>query len=311
MNMLKSTIYKKKSPLIVFLVPAFLFIILFLYYPFFQNILNTFLSIGGLGRAAEGFNTPWYENYVRLFTDPYMRIAMKNTAILIVCTVVFQVGIALVLALLVDNIRHGQQFFRTVYFFPIVISATALGLMFNLIFLYKGGMINQLLLKLGMLDYEVKSNGKMIVDWLDWKDKAHFMTTMFMPVMWQYVGFYFVIIITGINNIPTDLYEAAALDGADGWKKTRYITIPLLRNVLRTCLVLAITGALKVFDLPWVMFGAGMPENQGWLTWTYMYDQTFNRMNVDYGSTIAVFIVVLGIILSNVTNRVFKPSEDF
>lgn len=308
---MKSMIYKKKSPLIVFLVPAFLFILVFLYYPFFQNIINTFLSIGGLGRAAEGVNTPWYENYARLFTDPYMRTAMKNTAILIVCTVIFQVGIALVLALLVDNVKHGQQFFRTVYFFPIVISATALGLMFNLIFLYKGGMINQLLLKLGLLDYEVKSNGKMIVEWLDWKDKAHFMPTMFMPVMWQYVGFYFVIIVTGINNIPSDLYEAAALDGADGWKKTRYITLPLLRNVLRTCLVLAITGALKVFDLPWVMFGAGMPENQGWLTGTYMYDQTFNRMNVDYGSTIAVFIVVLGIILSNAANRLIKPSEDF
>ena len=308
---MKSTIYKKKSPLIVFLLPAFAFIIVFLYYPFFQNILNTFLSIGGLGRAPEGMNTPWYENYVRLFTDPYMRIAMKNTAILIVCTVVFQVGIALILSLLVDNVKHGHQFYRTVYFFPIVISATALGLMFNLIFLYKGGMINQFLLKLGLLHSEVKSNGKMIVDWLDWKDTKHFMTTMFMPVMWQYVGFYFVILITGINNIPTDLYEAAALDGADGWKKTRYITLPLLRNVLRTCLVLAITGALKVFDLPWVMFGAGMPENQGWLTGTYMYDQTFNRMNVDYGSTIAVLIVVLGIILSNVTNRVFKPSEDF
>ena len=75
-------------------------------------------------------------------------------------------------------------------------------------------------------------------------------------------------------------------------------------------LVLAITGALKVFDLPWVMFGAGMPENQGWLTGTYMYDQTFNRMNVDYGSTIAVLIVVLGVVLSNVANRVFKPSDD-
>ena len=239
-----------------------------------------------------------------------MRTAIKNTAILIVCTVVFQVGIALGLALLVDNIKRGQQFFRTVYFFPIVISATALGLMFNLIFLYKGGMINQLLLNLGMMNYEVKSNGRMIVEWIDWKDKAHFMFTMFLPVMWQYVGFYFVIIVTGINNIPTDLYEAAALDGADGWKKTRYITLPMLRNVLRTCLVLAITGALKVFDLPWVMFGAGMPENNGWLTGTYMYDQTFNRMNVDYGSTIAVFIVVLGIILSNAANRLIKPSED-
>ena len=307
---MKSMIYKKKSPLIVFLVPAFLFIIVFLYYPFFRNIINTFLSIGGLGRAAEGVNSPWYDNYQRLFTDPYMRTAMKNTAILIVCTVIFQVGIALVLALLVDNIKSGQQFFRTVYFFPIVISATALGLMFNLIFLYKGGMINQLLLHLGMIDFEVKSNGKMIVDWIDWKDKAHFMFTMFLPVMWQYVGFYFVIIVTGINNISSDLYEAAALDGADGWKKTRYITLPMLRNVLRTCLVLAITGALKVFDLPWVMFGAGMPENNGWLTGTYMYDQTFNRMNVDYGSTIAVFIVVLGIILSNAANRLIKPSED-
>lgn len=307
---MKSMIYKKKSPLIVFLLPAFLFIFAFLYYPFFQNIINTFLSIGGLGRAAEGLNTPWYENYARLFTDPYMATAMKNTAILIVCTVIFQVGIALVLALLVDSIKHGQQFFRTVYFFPIVISATALGLMFNLIFLYKGGMINQLLLKLGLLNYEVKSNGRMIVDWIDWKDKSHFLPTMFTPVMWQYVGFYFVIIITGINNIPTDLYEAAALDGADGWKKTRYITLPMLRNVLRTCLVLAITGALKVFDLPWVMFGAGMPENRGWLTGTYMYDQTFNRMNVDYGSTIAVLIVLLGIILSNAANRLFKPSED-
>ena len=139
------------------------FLIVFLSYPFFQNVVNTFMEIGGLGRAAQGLNTPWYENYQRLFTDPYMHTALKNA---------------------------------------------------------------------------------------------------------------------------------------------------LLRNVLCTCLVLAITGALKVFDLPWVMFGAGMPENQGWLTGTYMYDQTFNKMNVDYGSTIAVLIVVLGVVLSNVANRVFKPSED-
>lgn len=307
---MNSMIYKKKTPLLLFLIPAFLFLAVYLYYPFFQNVLNTFMSIGGLGRAAEGWNNPWYENYQRLFTDPYMRTAMKNTLLLIVCTVVFQVGIALILALLVDTIRVGAKFFRVVYFFPIVISATALGLMFNLIFLYKGGMVNQLLLALNQLPYEVKSNGKIIVEWLDWKDQAHFLFTMFMPVLWQNVGFYFVIIVTGLNNISQDIYEAAALDGADGWRRTRYISLPLLRNVLCTCLVLAITGALKVFDLPWVMFGAGMPENQGWLTGTYMYDQTFNKMNVDYGSTIAVVIVVLGVVLSNVANRVFKPSED-
>lgn len=308
---MSSMIYKKKSPLLLFLLPAFAFLIAYLYYPFLQNIFNTFLDIGGLGRAAEGVNEPWYENYARLLSDPNMRIALKNTVILTVCTVVFQVGIALVLALLVDSIRVGSKVFRTVYFFPIVISATALGLMFNLMFLYKGGMVNQLLLKMGLLESEVKASGKIVVKWLDWKDQAHFMTTMFLPVIWQYVGFYFVILITGLNNIPSDLFEAAALDGASGLKKIRYITLPMLRNVLCTCLVLAVTGALKVFDLPWVMFGAGMPNNQGWLTGTYMYDQTFNKMNVDYGSTIAVLIVVLGVILSNVANRVFKPTEDY
>ena len=308
---MSSMIYKKKSPLLLFLLPAFVFLIAYLYYPFLQNIFNTFLDIGGLGRAADGVNDPWYENYARMLTDPNMRTALKNTVILTVCTVVFQVGIALILALLVDSIRVGSKVFRTVYFFPIVISATALGLMFNLMFLYKGGMVNQLLLKMGLLESEVKASGKLVVKWLDWKDQAHYMTTMFLPVIWQYVGFYFVILITGLNNISSDLFEAAALDGASGLKKVRYITLPMLRNVLCTCLVLAVTGALKVFDLPWVMFGAGMPNNQGWLTGTYMYDQTFNKMNVDYGSTIAVLIVVLGVILSNVANRVFKPTEDY
>ncbi len=293
------SLYRKKGPMIVFLLPAFVFLILFLYYPFIQNILNSFSDITGLGAPAKGLNDPWWTNYATLFTDPKLRTAMINTVILTVCTVVFQVGIALVLALLVDSIKVGAQLFRTLYFFPIVISATALGLMFNLIFLYNGGMINQLLQAMGVISENI-----------DWKDVGHFRFTMLAPVMWQYVGFYFVILVTGLNNIPADLYEAAALDGCTGLKRVRYVTLPLLRNVLCTCLVLAITGALKVFDLPWVMFGAGMPQDQGWLTGTYMYDQTFNRGNVDYGSTIAILIVVLGVVLSNVANRVFKPRND-
>jgi raffinose/stachyose/melibiose transport system permease protein len=294
-----STLYKRKGPLIVFLVPAFLFLIVYLYYPFFQNIFNSFYQIRGLGMPSEGLNDPWFSNFVTLCTDPLLRTALWNTLLLTACTILFQVGIALILALLVDSIRLGAQVFRTLYFFPIVISATALGLMFNLIFLFKGGMVNQLLFSMGAITKNI-----------DWKDQAHFLFTMFMPVMWQYVGFYFVILVTGLNNISQDLYEAAALDGASGIRVARYISLPMLRNVLCTCLVLAITGALKVFDLPWVMFGPGMPQNLGWLTGTYMYDQTFNRGNVDYGSTIAILIVVLGVVLSNVANRVFRPRDD-
>ena len=200
-----STLYKRKGPLVVFLVPAFLFLVLYLYYPFVQNIINSFSDISGLGSASQGLNNPWYANYAALFTDPKLRTALGNTVILTICTVVFQVGIALILALLVDSIRVGAQLFRTLYFFPIVISATALGLMFNLIFLYPSGMLNQLLLNLGVI-----SEG------IDWKNQEHFLATMLTPVMWQYVGFYFVILVTGLNNISPDLYEAAALDGCVG-----------------------------------------------------------------------------------------------
>lgn len=295
---MNSVIYKKKSPLIIFLVPAFAFMLVFLHYPFVQNILNSFVEISGLGTAAGELNQPWYSNYLKMIQDPSMITALKNTGFLILATIVFQVGIALVLSLLVDRIRKGAELFRTIYFFPIVISGTALGLMFNLIFLFNGGMLNQLLVKLGL-----------IIDFVDWKDEKHFLLTMLLPVIWQYVGFYFVIMVTGLGNISSEIYEAASLDGADGWRTTWYISLPLLRNVLFTCLVLAITGALKVFDLPWVMMGQGIPMDRSWLTGTYMYNQTFIRADVDYGSAIAVVIVVLGVVLSQLANNLFKEKD--
>ena len=290
-------IYKDKKPLFVFLVPAFLFMIVFLYYPFVQNIINSMQKISGLGAPSKGWNEPFYSNYVKMFADPNIHTALINTLIMMAVTIVGQVGIAIVLALMVDNITHGAKFFRTVYFFPIVISATALGLMFNLIFLYDKGMVNQFLEMLGHTELT------------DWKDTAHALWVMMLPVMWQYVGFYFVILVTGLNNIPHELYESAAIDGASSWDKIRYITLPLLRNVICTCVVLAVTGALKVFDLPWVMFPKGMPLGKTWLTGTYMYYQAFNTRNVDYSSAIAVLIVVLGILTSKIVNKVFHEEE--
>ena len=295
---MNTMIYKKKGPLILFLVPTFAFLTLYLYYPFLMNIYNSFNMIGGLGEGSRGINTPWYENYIKMFTDPLMHTALKNTMILMVLTVVFQVGIALLLALMVDNIKVGAKFFRTVYFFPIVISATALGLLFNLIFLYDGGMLNQLLQAAGVTSENI-----------DWKDEAHFFMTMVLPIIWQYVGFYFVIIVTGLNNISPDIYEAAEIDGAGGLKRIRYITLPLLHNTLCTCLVLAITGSLKVFDLPWTMFTGGMPLDKSWLTGTYMYYQTMEMADVDYGSAIAILIVVLGVVISQIANRIFKEKD--
>lgn len=292
-----ANIYKNKKPVFVFLIPAFIFMIVYLYYPFVQNILNSFQEISILGGASERAQSPWYSNYVTMFMDENVWISLKNTLIMMLVTLIGQVGIALILALMVDNIRFGKQFFRTVFFFPIVISATALGLLFNLIFLYDKGMLNQFL----------EAFGKTTLT--DWKAEGIALVTMMIPVMWQYVGFYFVILTTGLNNISDELYEAAKIDGASGLQRVRYISIPLLHNVICTCAVLAVTGALKVFDLPWTMFPKGMPLNSTFLTGTYMYYQTMETKNVDYGSTLAILIVVLGVILSRIVNRIFREKD--
>lgn len=292
-----ASIYRNKKPAFVFLIPAFAFMVVFLYYPFFKNIINSFMEIKQLGSSGTGLNTPWYANYVEMFHDENVWVSLKNTLIMMVVTLVGQVGIAIILALMVDNISRGKQFFKTVFFFPIVISATALGLLFNLLFLYDKGMVNQILEVLGKTELT------------DWKAEGIALFTMMLPVMWQYVGFYFVILITGLNNISDELYEAAEIDGATTWQKVRYISIPLLHNVVCTCSVLAVTGALKVFDLPWTMFPKGMPLKSTFLTGTYMYYQTMETKNVDYGSALAVLIVVLGIVLSKVVNAIFKEKD--
>ena len=292
-----ANIYKNKKPLAVFLTPAFLFMIVYLYYPFFMNIVNSFQKIKMLGQRNAAWNDPWYLNYVELFQDPVVGIALKNTLIMMLVTIVGQVGIAIVLALLVDNIKVGGKFFRTVFFFPIVVSATALGLMFNLLFLYDKGMLNQLL----------EAMGKTTLT--DWKSEGIALVTMMLPVMWQYVGFYFVILITGLNNISEELYESAAIDGATRFQRVRYISLPLLHNVICTCVVLAVTGALKVFDLPWTMFPKGMPLKTTFLTGTYMYYQTMEAKNVDYGSALAIMLVVLGVVTSQIVNRIFKEKD--
>lgn len=291
-------IYQNKKFIIFFLIPAFLFMCVFLYYPFVRNIMNSFQHIKYMGSASGEWNDPIFKNYIEIFKDPKMVIALKNTVIMIVATIIGQVGIALLLSLLVSNIKKGSGFFRVVYFFPIVVSATALGLLFNLIFLYDKGMINQILQFVGVLD---ASKNELI----DWKTQYPIFT-MLVPVIWQYVGFYFIILLTGLSGISEELYEAASIDGATKFQRVRYITLPLLRNSISTCVVLAVTGALKVFDLPWTMFVNGMSDT--WLTGTYMYFKVYK--DVDYASAIAVFIVVLGVVLSLVVNKLFKADSD-
>jgi len=289
-------LYRDKKPLIVFLLPSLLLMLVLLFYPFIENIFNSFFEIRSLVSPREEF--VGLLNYQKFFTGDEMAfISLKNSLVLMALTVVFQVGIALLLALLVSSINRGAQFFRVVYFFPIVISATAIGLMFSLFYAYDGGMLNQIAIALG---------GEKIL-WLS-DEKAFAMVSI--PVLWQYVGFYFVIILTGLAGVPEDVYESAAMDGATGLKKTWYITLPLISDVLVTCTTLAITGAIKVFDLPSVIAKNGAPKGLTHFLGTYMYQKTFIAQDVDYGSAISIIIVVLGVVLSRTVGRLLSRESD-
>lgn len=289
--MKKMKYYKNKRAIILFLFPAVLFIAVFLYYPFFMSCYKSFFNWDGFATSTFiGF-----DNYKAMFKDLQVRQAIKNTFFMMFLACAVQVGLGLLLAIIVDHVSKGAKFFKTVYFFPIVISATAIGVMFKLFYAYDGGPLNNLLLRFG----------KEPVNWLSYEMA---LGSVSVPIIWQYVGFYFVILLTAINGIPQSLYESAYLDGITGITKTIYITIPLIWDMIKVCLVLAITGSLKVFDMVFVITRGG-PMSATELLGTYMYKRTFFDNRFGYGSTIAVFIVFLGIVVSSVVNRVLRSEE--
>lgn len=291
-------LYKRKTPLIIFLIPGLIFMFVFLYKPFIENIINSFYEMSSVVKMpGQDWKFIGLDNFKKLFSDPKIRIAIRNSFIMMILAVIFQVGIAFILAVLVSKIKKLQQVFRIVYFFPIVISATAIGLLFKLFYNYKGGMLNQIMLALGNEP----------INWLS-RELAFIMVSI--PTIWSYVGFYFVILLTGLNAIPDELYESSAIDGASGLKQVFYITIPMIRGVLTTCITLAVTGALKVFDLPWVIVPKGAPQGVTHFLGTYMYEQTFIISNIDYGSTIALVIVIFGVIISKAVSVILKPDEN-
>lgn len=283
--------YKNKKVIIGFLTPALIFMTLFLFYPFVMSIIKSFYDSNGYNDAA----FIGLDNYRRLLEDKTIRKAIVNTFEMMAYVLVFQVGIATILAILVDGITKGQKFYRIVFFFPIVISATAIGMMFKLFYTYDGGLLNAFVTALGM---EPRN-------WITMNNAVQMVSV---PIVWQYIGFYFVIILTAIKQIPKDLYESAQIDGITGFKKIIYITLPLIRNVLTTCLVLAITGTLKVFDMVLIITKGG-PLNSSQVLGLYMYQKAFTDEKFGYGAAIAVLIVAIGLTTSLIVNKIFKSEE--
>jgi raffinose/stachyose/melibiose transport system permease protein len=276
----------------LFLFPALAFILIFLIIPLFRTIYYSMTKWYNFSPRQEFI---LFQNYRDIFSDKIIRLALTNTGIMILGVLLFQIVLSLILAICADSVNHAFRFFRTVFFFPIVISATAIGLMFSLIYKYDYGLLNYLMQFLG-LERQV---------WLT-KESALYMVLI--PICWQYVGFYFVIFLTGISKISEDIYESARLDGIRPVQKAIYITIPMLKDILISNLVLVVSGCFRVFDMIYIVTGGG-PLNASELLSSYMYRKAFMDYNVGYASAIAIVMIVIGLSLTGVLRVVANRIE--
>jgi raffinose/stachyose/melibiose transport system permease protein len=285
-------VLKSKSYFSLFLFPALFLVAVFLVYPLFRTLAYSFTAWRNFSPKQTFIGVG---NYVQLLSDPVIRGSLRNTFIMMIFVFVFQIGVSLILAILVDSTKLLFKFFRTVYFFPILISATAIGLMFKLIYTYEYGLLNYVITLFG---------GEKKV-WVTARTAIYLVT---IPTMWQYVGFYFIIFMAGISKIPTEIYESADLDGIGAFRKAVSITIPLMRDVITSSVILVIAGCFKVFDMVYVITEGG-PLNSSELLSTYMYNMAFRKYNGGYASAVAIVMILLGTGLTVILRKVLEPRD--
>ncbi|BCS82210.1 carbohydrate ABC transporter permease [Anaerocellum diazotrophicum] len=224
-------------------------------------------------------------NYAELIKDTDFWLSFKNNIIITLLCIVGQIGIAFILAaLMTTRVLKFKEFHRTVIFLPVVLSAVVIGFIWTLMYNQQIGILNWILRAIGL--------ESLIKPWLD--DPKIVIYSVSVPLIWQYIGFYLVILMASLQSIPKEIFEAAEIDGADGFKRTIYIILPLLADTLKVSVMLCIAGNMKVFDHIYVMTGGG-PGKSSMVMAQYAYNNSFIMFKLGYGSTISVGILVLSL----------------
>lgn len=287
-------LFRNKKVIALFVLPGLLTYIVFFLYPILSTVYYSGFKWNGYGDMV----FVGLKNYVRLFTaDKTFVTGLKNILIMLGAVLFVQLPISLLLALLLSRVQKGARLIKTLFFVPIVFSATAVGLVWLRMFDSTYGVINQLFAALG-IDY--------VQNWLC--EPKRVMWAICIPVVWCKIGYYLVILYAGIKSIPHDYYQAALLDGCTGVRATVKITIPLLRNVISMCAVLCAIGAIKEYPLIYVMTLGG-PFKSSTTPAIQMYLEAFTNSNFGYSSAIAVMLVVISLITYKLLH-IILPTAD-
>ncbi len=287
-NQVKKLNLNKLTPYL-FLLPALLALGITSFLPIIQAF---YLSLTNYDFITKPSFIGW-QNYISLWSDRLFWQVLLNTLIYLVCAVPLLIIIPLFLAILVNQKLRGIQFFRVIYYFPVVISVVVAGLAWKWIYAENG-----------LLNFFVSLFGSIKINWLTDASTAIF--AVIAVTVWKGLGYYMVIYLAGLQSIPQDLYEAAAIDGSDGWIKHFDITIPLLKPYIILVAVMASISAMKVFEEVFIMSRGG-PANSTKTIVYYLYEKGFGSLEMGYASAIGI-VIFGGIFLVSVATFRFINS---
>lgn len=290
------SVYKRNRSLVVpFIAPALILYLLFFIYPAIRGLSYSTLEWSGFTQTPEFIGI---QNFIELFKDQWFWTTLYRTLLIMVLGGIFIFGLSFLFVILLNSGIKGKSFFRTVIFVPNVIAPIALTTLWGFILNYRFGLVNGFLTAIGLEEFVQPWMGPNIVFW-----------SMLVMIIWTYVGFYLVILLSAIAKIPSELYEVAHLEGARPLQMFIKITIPLIWDVLTIAIIYWGIFSLKMFEIIFSFTGF-LPKNEIWTTPVYIYILGFGKINpiyrLGYATAISVVLLFIVLIFVIVSRFVFK-----
>jgi multiple sugar transport system permease protein len=292
----KGSVVRRQYTGLLFVLPAVMFTLVFFIIPLVMTIFMSLYDWPLLGdRSFIGL-----ENYVQLTTDQQFWDSLGFTTkyTLLVTPAIFI--LAFILALLVNLPLRGVGIFRTAFFLPVVIGLGTSSLLWVWLLNDRVGLIDAVLIGLGLTDRPII--------WL--ADTNYAMIAIILSVVWKTVGFTMILLLTGMQAIPDEIYQAAMVDGAGYWGRIRYVMLPLLRRTFALALVLSVIGSYLGFDQFYIMTRGG-PQNQTISVVYWIYANSFTYFKLGYGAALSIVLLVILAILSVVQLRLLRDETQY
>lgn len=282
-----------KKVIALYILPPLLLIVASIYIPIIMTGYYSLTQWDGIGQMK----FIGLDNYQELIKDEMFWKSVYHSFLLAVFSVISLLGYLAVSLVLSGKVK-GANLLRKIYLIPMLLSSVAIGQLWLRIYHPSNGMLNHFLSFLGI---ENPPN------WL--ADPSIVLYAVFIPIIWQYAGFYILIYYAALKSIPPSIIEAAIIDGANPLQLAYKIKIPLISGVIKVTIVLAVVGSLKYFDLIYVMTDGG-PNGASEVIASYMYHKAFRSFNFGYGSTIAFFLLLICVVVTWLIRKFTKSDEE-